>query len=247
MGRTRKVIRSKLSSTRKRMASGGLRTSYGTVTLPKGLRLYHASTSSLCKLPKKPVLFLTLHPSEWHYEDAYISVVELVREVNLLFMIKYIHQLRILSALNEFLEEPHNNMAKTNYDNIQKWIPSMQKESLDGWLSSIENRTAIEFAIINDPSILRLVECNPIKFNWTNTNYNKDMILVPKKWGTTYAIHTNAMPLQMHLHKRFRPQIEAYKKKVEEEDPDGTALSLLLKNATVTYFDGPIDKISWPM
>lgn len=232
------------------MTAGGLRSSYGTITLPKGLRLYHASTSNLCKLPTntaKPVLFMTLHPSEWYMEDAHISVVELQRDVTLLFMIRHIRQLRIISSLNDFLGKPNSNLAKMNYDNIKKWIPMLQEESLDGWFSSIENKMTIEFAVMNNDLNLKLIECLPIRYNWANASYNNDMSIVPKNWGTVYSIHTRILPIQMHLHERFRDQIEAYKQKIQDEDPDGTAFSLLLDNATVTYFSGPIDRIHWPL
>lgn len=235
---------SKQRKTRKHMSGGALRSSYGTVVLPKGLRLYHASTSSICKLPEKPVLFMTLHPSEWYMEGAHISVIELQRDVSLLFMVKFIRNLKIVSSLNDFLGKPNSNLAKMNYDNIKKWLPYLEKESLDGWISSIENKTAIEFAIIND-SALKLVECLPIQFNWTNSTYNET--IVPKNWGTVYPIHTRSLPIHISLHSRFRDQIERYVDTVREEDPYGTGLSVLLDNATISYFDGPVKSIHWNM
>ena len=225
-------------------------TSYGSITLPKGMKLYHASASKICSLPNKPVLFLTLHPSEWYMEDAHIAVIELQRDVTLLFMIKDIKEMRIISSLNDFLGKPNSNLAKMNYDNVKQWIPYLQNEGLDGWMSSIENKTAIEFAIINDMSIINIVDCLPIQYNWSNStvNYNDDntYTLKPKNWGTVYPLYTFMYPVKIHIHERFRDKIEAYKKKVSEDDPFGTAFSVLLENASISYFDGVIDKsIRW--
>lgn len=234
------------------MSGGGsLLSSYGSVTLPKGMKLYHACANKLCTLPAKPVLFLTLHPSEWYMEDAHIAVIELQRDITLLFMIKDIIQMRILSSLNDFLGKPNSNLAKMNYENVKKWLPNLQNEGFDGWMSSIENKTAIEFAVINDPSVLKIVDCLPIQYNWSNStiNYNSTentSTFTLKNWGTVYPLYSRTHPIQLHIHERFRDKINAYKKKVQDEDPLGTAFSVLLENASITYFDGEVDKsIRW--
>jgi hypothetical protein len=235
----------RLNKTRKAMRGGSLKTSYGVVILPKGTRLYHLSTNKLCSLPQKPVLFMTLHPSEWYIEDSHISVVELQREVSLLFMVKYINRLRIYSSLNNYLGNQNTNLAKMNYENIKCWLPFLKKENLDGWFSSIENKTAIEFAILNDPSVLKIIECLPIKFNWNNTSYNSNMELVPKKWGSKYPISSLTDPIKMIINSRFKEQIENYQIQIKEQDPDGTAFAVLLKNAEITYIDAHLDTIKW--
>jgi hypothetical protein len=51
--------------------------------------------------------------------------------------------------------------------------------------------------------------------------------------------------IKLILNSRFKQQIEDYQKQVLEEDPYGTAFSVLLKNADISYFDAPIEKISW--
>lgn len=220
-----------------------LRSSYGYIRLPKGMCIYHASKSELCVLPEKPILFTTYHPSEWYTEDAYISVIELQKDIDLLFMIQNIRGLRIFSSLSNYLEPPGNNMSKMNYENCKKWIPYLQKESLSGWISSIENKTAIEFAIINDPSILKIVKCNPIQYNWKNATYTNEGTFVPKQWGNIYSISNKRV--KMHIHRRFKPQIESYIETILQEDKNGTAFSLLLDRADISYFDANIEKIRW--
>ncbi len=223
--------------------TGCLRTSYGIVILPKGTKLYHVSINKRCTLPQKPVIFMTLHPSEWYSEDSHISVVELQRDVTLLFMVKDIYRMRVYSSLNNYLEN-ETNLAKMNYKRIKCWVPFLKNENLDGWFSSIENKTAIEFAIINDPAVLKIIDCLPITFNWSNTNYNGG-ILVPKNWGSKYPISSRTFPVKFILNSRFKPQIENYQEQIAKEDPNGTAFSILLKNAEFEYFDAPLETIKW--
>ncbi len=240
---TRK-LRNMLKRTRKHMSSGNLRQSYGTVTLPKGFRLYHACINKIYSLPNKPVLFMTLHPSEWYMEDAHIVEIELQREVTLLFMIRNIKHMRIISSLNELLGSPNSNLAKMSYERIKTWLPYFHSESLDGWMSSIENKTTVEFAIVNDPSILKIISCSPIKFNWSNSTYTNNLEIIPKNWGTHYPIYSHTYKIKLNLHARFRSMIESYVGQVNEEDPHGTALSVLLDNASISYFDGPVNLVT---
>jgi hypothetical protein len=223
-----------------------LRSSYGIIKLPKGTRLYHVSSSEHCTLPSqeyKPILFLTLHPSEWYVENAYVSTIELQSDIDILFMVQSIRQMRIFSSLNIFLGKNGSNLAKMNTENIRQWVPLLQKENLNGWFSSIENKTGVEFAIMNDPRILNIVECKPLRYNWTNSSYNET--LIPKNWGTTYPVSTIIKPVTIVLNSRFKEQIDAYIKYVYEEDRGGTAFSLLLENANIIYFDAPLEEIRW--
>lgn len=222
-----------------------LQTSYGVVILPKGFRLYHASTSSLCALPNKPVIFTTLHPSEWYIEDSYITVIELQREVSLLFMIQTIQQMRVFSSLNTLLGIPNSNLVKMNYESIKSWIPFLAHESLDGWVSSIENKTAVEIALRNDPDMIKMIDCEPIRFNWTNSIYDNNYKFVPKKWGTTYSLYSRTMPVRMLLNSRFKPLIETYLSLVGNLDYQGTTFSILLENADISYIDAPVENIRW--
>lgn len=203
------------------------------------------SVKERCTLPSKPLVFTTLHPSEWYMEDTYISVIELQRDVKLLFMINAIHRLRILSALNTFIEDNNLNLAKQNSTKIQKWLPRFQEAGLDGWFTSIENKSTIEFAIRTDPSVLKILECHPIRLNWKNSWYTQDMNIIPKNWGTAYPLSSLEKPVKFILNSRFKPMIEAYQKQIAEEDPRGTAFSVLLENAEISYFDAPVEKVKW--
>lgn len=227
-----------------RMVGGSLRTSYGVVIVPKGTRLYHLSTSTICSIPEKPMIFTTVHPSEWYSENAYISVLEVKKDIELLFMISQIKRSRVFSSLNRFLTSGNTNMAKMDYERIKTWLPYLKKENLDGWFSSIQNGFTIELAIIGTQDRLKLIECNPIQYSWANSKYLNDSI-EPKNWGTYYPISTKYLPLKMFLNSRYSSQIEDYKKFIANEEPFSTSLSIILENANITYFDSPLEEIKW--
>ena len=231
----------------KKMKGGSglsLHDQYGVVILPKGFRLYHVSSTNICSLPPTPFIFTTLHPSDWYCEDCFVSTIELLREVTLFFMIGRIYKLKLQSALHNLLDTPRINMIKMNKQKIKEWIPFLEKENLDGWFSSIESKTSIDFVLRNDNSIFKLVNCAPITFNWINSYY-KDNSLISKSWGEEYPISTFTHPVRFILHSRFKTQIELDREQIEKEDPYGTTFYILLNNARIDYIDIPLQKISW--
>lgn len=234
---------STMRSNNRQPIMGPLRSSYGYIVLPKGMRLYHVSIKSQCDLPKKSIVFTTYHPSEWYFEDTFVSVIELQRDVHLLFMIDLIRNMRIYSALNTLLGIPNSNLMKMKSDNCTLWSNYLQAEQLDGWFTAIENKSPVEFAIRNDPTILQLISCEPLQHNWRNSYYSMtNDTIIPKNWGTLYPIY-NEKHVQFFIPKRYEQMIELYKKQVEEEDTNGTALYLLLKNGKITYTNKPFTKI----
>jgi hypothetical protein len=250
-----------IQAIQQRVLNSPMRSSYGEVILKKGTRLYHASADPLETLPNRPLLFTTLHPSDY-YVGRYISVIELLRDVSLFFMVREIKQFIILSSLHQHIAPNINtnnnakyltqnqrntkrNLKKQDYNNIRMWLPYLQAEQFDGWFSSIENRTAIEFAIVNDPSILKFVECSPIVFNW-NIMYNSpNNVNYETYWGTSYPISTITLPAILILNKRYRAQINKYMSVVKKTTAYGTPFSCLIENATIYYVDVLIQPIHW--
>jgi hypothetical protein len=98
----------------------------------------------------------------------------------------------------------------------------LQKENLDGWLVSIENRSHVEVAIINDPSIFELISFEPLRKNWRNGNC---LGVIPecKNWGTLYPISSRSIPVVFHLNEKYRRLIEEY------------ALQVILENSYIQY------------
>jgi hypothetical protein len=225
-----------------------LLSSYGVVILPKGTRVYHISYTPLCTVsPRKPFLFTTLHPSEWlMVPNTYIATIELQRDIKLFFMISVIKRLRLFSALPNLLSTSINNAAiKQNTSKLREWLPYLQKEGFDGWFTSIESKTTIEFAIQSDSSILKIIDCSPNQLDWKNSRYTQNNTFIPKHWGSAYSISTLENPVRFILNSRFKPMIDDYQKQVAEEDPRGTAFSLLLENANSMYIDSPVEQVKW--
>ncbi len=216
--------------------------SYGSMILKKGTVLYHTNAIPFSYRSDKPMLFLSIHPSEWHNSnESYVASVQLKRDVKLLFMIQEIRNVRIFSSLNLFAG---NNLAKTQNNALYTFANKLQAEHFDGWFTSIENGSSVEVALINDPSIYSVIECKPLKIDWKNTNYINDC-LVPKQWGNTYSISSKHLPIELDLHERFRGKIERYIETLERNEPFGTAFSILLDNAKIKYHSGKIYDIHW--
>jgi hypothetical protein len=243
----RKKIQSRYVKTRKHKKQENitpLRSYYGTITLPQGLQLYHVTDNMFCELPENPVFFLTLHPSDFHTSENNIAVVELLRSVSLVFLIENLKTLRLYSAINRLLNIPRGNIRKMETKYLKEWMPHLQKEHLDGWLSSIEGKATIEFFIINTPGTLKLIECKIGEPDWMNSYYeNGELIL--KNWGSLYPIKSLDIPITAHLHSRYKHIIEHYMANIESQEPNGTTLYMLLKNAHITYFDSNTPLVKW--
>jgi hypothetical protein len=221
------------------------RSSFGELILRKGMRLYHTSVIPLCVNQAKPMLFLTLHPSEWYTNsETHAAVIELQRDVSLFFMIHEIRNFRVFSHLSN-LTGAHNNLSKMNNDNLRCYTKFLKKENFDGWISSIENKTAIEIALINDTNVYKIIECEKLKNDWRNSDYNDDGQIIPKNWGQQYPIFTKQFPAKLTINIRFKENLEKYVRDMKQEDPNGTAFAVLLENAEITYINAPIQNIKW--
>lgn len=64
-----------------------------------------------------------------------------------------------------------------------KWfVEKLKEQNLDGWFSSIENKSQIEITIINDSDIFEPVSFEPLYRNWRNGN-NLNGEKNYKNWG----------------------------------------------------------------
>jgi hypothetical protein len=77
-----------------------LRTTYGSVIIKKDTILYHTTDEEFSYRPNKPMLFTTIHPSEWEGINDYVVKIQLKRDVELLFMISGFKKIFIFSSLN---------------------------------------------------------------------------------------------------------------------------------------------------
>jgi hypothetical protein len=224
-----------------------LRSVYGEVILRKGTILYHASQQVFRPNPTKPMLFTTIHPSEWSsYYDEYITPIILKRDISLLFMTNGIINTRILPLLDTLINQPGNNIAKQKDTNLACYTRYLKTDSFDGWISSIEGKSTIEVALINDMILYEpLPSVKLIMKGWHNSDYNADGVFIPKKWGTLYPVSTLHNPAIFNINKRYKENIDAYIAYCERVCPNEFAFQLLLSNATINYIDAPTAFIHW--
>ena len=117
-----------------------LRKTYGSVIIKKDTILYHTTDEEFSYRPNKPMLFTTIHPSEWEGINDYVVKIQLKRDVELLFMISGFKKIFIFSLLN--------NLSKQSDKKLKCFVEKLKEQNLDGWFSSIENKSQIEITII---------------------------------------------------------------------------------------------------
>jgi hypothetical protein len=236
-----------MAKTRKqpRLDTPTLREVYGEIILKKGCVLYHTSYEPFSYRADKPMLFCTLHPSEWEGINEYVTRIELKKDVSLLFMIKGIKKTHIFSALDTLINKPGNNLAKTNDNNLSCYTKFLQMDKFNGWLTSIENKADIEVALINDSRLFSYSVSEDLRRNWRNSNNWNNTITV-KNWGPLYPICTRSFPAEIHIHVRFRDMIDTYMRENNiSKFPNDHAFQVLLSNATILYHDSPILYLQW--
>ena len=195
-----------------------LKTTYDSLIIKKDTILYHATDEEFYYNPKKKLLFTIFHPSEWTgYDSEYIMRTRLKRDIEVLFFISGFRKHYILS----------NQAEKKSTEFLEKIV----KENLDGWLASIENRSHVEVAIINDPTIFEVISFEPLRKNWRNGNCLGG-IPECKNWGNLYPISSRSLPIVYF--KKYKPLIEKYiQYGLESKYPFEYALQVVFENATI--------------
>lgn len=222
---------------------------YGTMTIPKDSILYHTSNTEFKSNTTKPMLFLTFHPSDW-YGD-YVTKIKLKRDITLLFMV-YPGKIRgaiLHPLLNTLINKPGHNLNKQKDSNLKCYVKELQKEGLDGWFSTIEGKTPIEVAILNDSDTYDIIdseEYNDGMINgYTKINENTgNTIIVPTNWGEKYPISTILYPVRITVNSKYKSVFEALQK-FTDEGGILFPIQIMLNNAIIQYFDKDIPKLSW--
>ena len=194
-----------------------LKSTYGSLIIKKDTILYHATDEEFTYKSEKKLLYTTFHPSEWiGYDSEYIVRILLKRDIEVLFFITGFRKHYVLS-----------NQAE------KKSIAFLK--NLDSWLASIENRSHVEVAILNDPTIFEAISFEPLRKNWRNGNCLGG-IPECKNWGTLYPISSRTIPVVFQLNKKYRRFIEEYiQYGLESKYPFEYALQVILENAYIQY------------
>ena len=199
-----------------------LKSTYGSLIIKKDTILYHLTDEKFLYKPEKRLLYTIFHPSEWvGYDSEYVARIQLKRDIEVLFFITGFRKHYVLS-----------NQAEKN---SPEFLEKLAKENLDGWLASIENRSHIEVAIVNDPTIFEVISFEPLRKNWRNGNCLGG-IPECKNWGSLYPISSRSLPIVFHLNEKFKRLIEEYVRYgLESKYPFEYAFQVILENAHIQY------------
>ena len=171
-----------------------LKSTYGSLIIKKDTILYHATDEEFSYKLEKKILYTIFHPSEWYgYDNKYIVRIRLKRDIKVLFWITGFRKHYILSNQEE--------------KKSKSFLEKLGKENLDGWLASIENRSHVEVAIMNDPTIFEVISFEPLRKNWRNGNCLDD-IPECKNWGAIYPISSRSLPIVFQLNEKYMRLIE---------------------------------------
>jgi len=199
-----------------------LKSTYGSLIIKKDTILYHLTDEEFSYKPDKKILYTIFHPSEWvGYDSEYVARIQLKRDIEVLFFITGFRKHYVLS-----------NQAEKN---SPEFLEKLAKENLDGWLASIENRSHIEVAIVNDPTIFEVISFEPLRKNWRNGNCLGG-IPECKNWGSLYPISSRSLPIVFHLNEKFKRLIEEYVRYgLESKYPFEYTFQVILENAHIQY------------
>lgn len=173
-----------------------LKKTYGSLIIKKDTILYHLTDEEFSYKPDKKLLYTIFHPSEWiGYDSEYVARIQLKRDIEVLFFITGFRKHYVLS----------NQEEKKSPEFLEK----LAKENLDGWLASIENRSHVEVAIVNNPNIFELYSFEPLRKNWRNGNC-LGRLPECKNWGNLYPITSCSLPIVFNFHGKKKLFIEEY-------------------------------------
>lgn len=220
----------------------GLRKSFGEIIIPKGTILYHTSPTPYTFKKEKPMFFLTFHPSEYiKNEKEYVTKIILKKDISLFFMVSVIKGLRIFPLLHLLVNTPGKNVAKQYDSKLECFVQYLKEDLFDGWFSTIEGKTTIEVALINDPTLFSVLESEQVIWDWTNSYYTATDEFVTKGWGNTYPVLKDKVVL--NINKIYKKMMEDYIQNTD--DLDGNTFQIILKNSVIHYIDSPQEISKW--
>jgi hypothetical protein len=152
-------------------------------------------------------------------------------------MIDHIGSIKIYSSLNQIINHPNKNLAKQNNNILKVLVKDLKKENFDGWFSSIENRSSVEVAFINNKDIYEIIQTKKIKKNWINGHYNgNNNIIILKNWGK-FEICTIENPVILNINKRYEEIFRKYKEyEIKSKFLGEYTFQIILNNAKINYF-----------
>ena len=216
-----------------------LREEYGEMIIKEDSILYHTSDElfEYRNNSEKPMLFCTFHPSDYSGDDnTYVHIIRIKKDISLLFMIDCIGKTHIFSALNKLINHPKKNLAKTENKVLTEITKDLKNENYDGWFSSIENKSHVEVALINNKNIYEIIETKKLKRNWSNGYYNNNNSIIKKNWGKIYKISCIEIPVILNINKKYKKMIDEYKEyEIKSKFPLEYIFQIILDNEIIYY------------
>lgn len=218
-----------------------LRNEYGEMIIHKNSILYHTSDDvfEFKNNNIKPMLFCTFHPSDYPGDNnTYVNMIRIKKDISLFFMIDYIGKTHIFSSLEKLIDHPNKNLAKKHNDILKIIVKELKKENFNGWFSSIENKSHVEVALINNKNIYEIIETNNLKRNWRNGYYNNNNNnkIEKKNWGK-YKICSIEIPVILNINKKYKEMLEKYKEyEIKSKFISEYTFQIILDNAIINYF-----------
>jgi hypothetical protein len=238
--------KSKTKKNRK-LFGGSLREFYGEMILKKNTILYHSDDNKFSIKPEKPMLFLTFHPRDW--QGKYTTRIKLRRDISLFFMVNpdVSWGSSISPLLNTLTKKKGRNLNKQLNSNLKCYIPYLINENFDGWFSTIEGRTTVEIALINNLDSYDIISSelhNNTNYEYGGYNHNNNTLFIPAKYGDKYPIHTEVFPIKLILNYRYKEFINSYKEHSIQSHYE-FPFQIVLKNAEIEYVKKEYNDIFW--
>ena len=221
-----------------------MKQSYGEVILKKGSILYHTSNELFSYKPEFPMLFCTFHPSEWFYNEEYISFISLKKDISLFFMIDFSNNSKSYSSLPKITDNYIHLLKITHtLPQLLYYSNELKNNNFDGWFNSnVIDKSFIEVCLLNDNTIFEVLKCNKLIKDWSRHN-NAYNIITQKKWGTKYPIEKNII---FNLNKRYEEHIKKYlQNTMNNKFYLKYTLQILLMNARIYYHDEQLQEVKW--
>ena len=153
------------------------------------------------------------------------------------FIFSYINDTFLQNNYTQNINYNNNLNYMSKLSNNKKFdiIDKLEKENFDGWFSSIENKSQIEVALINNENFYSIISCEKLTRNWRNGN-NLNDILFTKNWGTKYEISTIYLPVIFDVNIRYKKMIEEYiEYGLTSKFPYEYILQVIFNNAILNY------------
>jgi len=216
---------------------------YGIMILKKDSILYHTSEINLSGIynKSKQFIFCSFHPYDYEgHNSKYVNLIKLKKDVKLFFMISKLKidksNKRLISSFSNFFNTNKTDLISIDKKKIIEFKKKLISKKLNGWFSSIEDKTGIEVALINSKKIYECNRVNNFNSNW-NFIYGENNNNSYLNFGMKYKICTIENPAILILNEKFKKEIEKFKKRISKDFLPTSIIEIVLHNAIISYFE----------